>query len=245
MQEENFLHTIIKKESWDDLIMHVVSTENLDPWDIDLVKLTDSFLDYIEKLERLDFRIPAKVVLVSAILLKLKSEVLNPIIRPPVVDTPFGTFNLDENDFEDIRQKVSEIDLQPKIMRRVKRKVTLDELIGALKKAVKVQSRRKEKKRKLDRRVGREINVDEEDIEKRIMALMDDIDSLLVQLESEQVQFSKLVKTWKRDEIIGHFMPLLHLSTMGKISVDQEEFFKEIFISKKDSSEKNLSPQVS
>ena len=42
-----------------------------------------------------------------------------------------------------------------------------------------------------------------------------------------------MLKEWDREEIITHFMPLLYLSTRGKIVMEQEEFFKEIFISRK------------
>jgi segregation and condensation protein A len=233
MNEENLLQTIIKQESWDDLIVHIVTMENLDPWDVDLVKLTESFVKYIESLERLDFRIPAKVVLVAAILLKLKSEILNPLIKPIENGASFNSFNLEMDDFDDIKQRLSQVELKPGVMRKVKRKVTLDELVDALKKAVKVHDRRKEKKTRLGRRLNREINVDEEDIEKRIMALLDDIDNFLVELDEGKVEFSKVVKEWNRDEIISHFMPLLHLATRGDITAEQEDFFKEIFISKK------------
>ena len=73
---------------------------------------------------------------------------------------------------------------------------------------------------------------------------MGDIDNFLGELEDDKVQFSKIVKKWNRDEIITHFMPLLHLSNRGEVFMEQEDFFKEIFISKKDSSEKNLGVKV-
>ena len=79
MKEESLLEMILKEESWEELIYNIVSYEGLDPWDVDIIKLADSFLKYIEGMKTLDFRIPAKVVLVAAILLKLKSDILSPM----------------------------------------------------------------------------------------------------------------------------------------------------------------------
>ena len=48
MQEQSLLQMVIQKESWEELINHIVTFENMDPWNIDIVKLTDSFLQYIQ-----------------------------------------------------------------------------------------------------------------------------------------------------------------------------------------------------
>jgi len=229
MQEQNLLEMIIKEQSWEELIYNIVSYEGLDPWNVDIIKLTNSFLKYIEKMKTLDFRIPAKVVLVAAILLKLKSEVLSPIRREETEYFPEESQLPDELVW--IRQQLTGINLKPPMQRRVKRKVTLDELVNALTKAMKVKEKKERIKRKLGRRIRREIG-DEIDIEIRIKELMSDIDSLLFKLKSDKVEFSKIVDKWEREEIVKHFMPLLHLSKRGKVGTEQEEFFKEIFISK-------------
>ena len=62
---------------------------------------------------------------------------------------------------------------------------------------------------------------------------MSGIDSLLLNLKSDKVEFSKLVGKWEREEIVKHFMPLLHLSKRQKVGTNQEDFFKEILIHKK------------
>jgi segregation and condensation protein A len=236
MQEQNLLEMIIKEESWEELIYNIVSYEGLDPWDVDIIELTESFLKYIKEMKTLDFRIPAKVVLVAAILLKLKSEILSPSKTPETEYFPDQTELSDGLDW--IREQLSNVDLKPPMQRRVRRKVTLEELVSALKKAMKVKVKKEKVKRKLGRRIRREIG-DDKDIELRINKLMGDIDGLLLKLKSDKVEFSKIVEKWEREEIVRNFMPLLHLSQRGKVEAEQKEFFKEIFISKKNSSEKN------
>ena len=228
MQEQNLLEMIIKEQSWEELIYHIVSYEGLNPWDIDIIKLTNSFLKHIEGLKTLDFRIPAKVVLVAAILLKLKSEVLSPLKEE---EEYFPEKSMIDG-FEQMREELSKMSLKPPIERHVRRKVTLDELVDALNKAMKVKEKKERMKRVLGKRLRKEIG-EEEDIEMRINELMSDIDGLLMKLKSKKVKFSKIVDKWERDEIVRHFMPLLYLSSRGKVDTEQEEFFKEIFISKK------------
>ena len=230
MNEEGILQAIIKHESWEDIIHHIITLEHIDPWDIDLIKLTDSFIRYIEGLRMLDFRIPAKVVLTAAILLKLKSEVLYPFEKEEGYEyVPEGEEEFDE--FALIREKLSELTLKPGMRRRVRRKVTLDELINALRKAMRVEKRRQVKKRRLGKRLRKEIGK-EDDIEKRIEELMLEIDMLLSKLKSEKVEFSRIVEVWERENIVRYFLPLLHLSTRGKVITEQQKFFDEIFVSK-------------
>ena len=229
MEEQNLLEMILKEESWEELIYNIVSYEGLNPWDIDIIKLTDSFLKYIEGFKTLDFRIPAKVVLVAAILLKLKSDILSPL---KVEGTEYYSEDmkiLDE--YERIKFDLENMELKPPIERHVKRKVTIDELIDALRKAMKVKQKKDVIRRKLGKRIRAEIG-EEEDIELRIKNLMAGIDLLLTKLKADKVMFSKIVEKWERDEIVRYFMPLLYLSSRGKVTTEQKEFFKEIFISK-------------
>lgn len=231
MDEQNLLQNIIQNESWEDMIYQIVTLEGIDPWDIDIGKLTDSFLKYIEELKLIDFRIPAKVVVVAALLLKLKAERLFPREDGEGEFRPEAPSNLDE--FMQLRMKLAGLNLSPPVERTPKRAVTLDELVNALRKAVKVQERKDTRKRTLGRRIARNINMEEEDIEVRIKRLMDDIDVLMQRLKKNKVEFSKIVEKWEREEIVKHFLPLLHLSSRGKVETEQEEFFKEILISKK------------
>jgi segregation and condensation protein A len=228
MNEQELLKTVIDTQSWEDMIYHIVNFEGLNPWDIDITKLTDSFLEYIEKLKIVDFRIPAKVILVAAILLKLKAETLFPSDNKEVFEPENGK----ENEYLLLRQKLSEIKIVPPIERFPQKSVSLEELVQALGKALHVRERKEERKRVIGRRLSKEINLEEEDIESRIGKLMDEINFLIKKLKANKVEFSKVVDNWERDEIVRHFLPLLYLSSRGEVSTEQKDFFKEIFISK-------------
>jgi segregation and condensation protein A len=224
-EEENILKMVIEKENWEEVIYYIVSLENIDPWDVDLVKLTDSFLKFIKNIEELDFRIPAKVVFVAAILLRLKSDNLS-IFEEEETDEilkeqkPFAELGIDPN----------LVQLGYPMKRIPKRQVTLDELVTALRKALAVKERKTERVI-VARGQLEDIGKAEEDLTKKIEEMMKEIQEMLSKMD--KVEFSKIVKTWKRDKIVEKFIPLLHLESDEKISCEQEDYFKEILISKK------------
>src|SRR4030042_2668073 len=100
-EEENILKMVMEKENWEEVIYYIVSLENINPWDVDLVKLTESFLRFIKNIEELDFRIPAKVIFVAAILLRLKSDTLSIFEEDTDVilkeQKPFAELGIDPN----------------------------------------------------------------------------------------------------------------------------------------------------
>ncbi|MBI2547258.1 MAG: segregation/condensation protein A [Candidatus Aenigmarchaeota archaeon] len=229
-EEENILKTIIEKENWEDVIYYIVSLEQLNPWDVNLVKLTESFIKFIKNVENLDFRIPAKVIFVAAILLRLKSEFLSmfeededSVDEMLKEDKPFAELGIDPN----------LVQLGYPMRRSPKRQVTLEELIAALRKALDVRER-KEERVKIARRQLNVITVEDEDMTIKTEKMLVEIDELMRKLHQDKIDFSQLVKEWKREKIISKFVPLLHLESDGKVVSEQEDFFKEILISKKD-----------
>jgi len=230
-EEENILKMIIEKESWEEIIYHIVSVENLDPWNIDLVKLTNRFIRFIRSAQELDFRIPAKIIFVAAILLKLKADYLS-------------IFEEKESEIEEALKEpkpFEDLGIDPKLiklgypMRRVpKRQVTLEELISALKKALAVEKRREARKFFARSKLRAQLQK-EEDITQRIERIMREIDELIQKLRKNKLPFKKLVKKWDRDHIVENLIPVLHLEQDKKIITEQPEFFKEVFISKLDS----------
>lgn len=221
--EEEILKTTIEKESWEEIIYFIISKERLDPWNIDLIKLTDSFLKFLHDAKDLDFRIPAKVVFVAALLLRLKAEYLKIFEEEK-----------EEKEVEKVKIDTSFAKIQLPIKRFPKAQVTLDDLIKALRKALEVKER-KERKRKIIYQQLQQITF-EEDIIEKMSKLMIEIENLMKKFGKEKIEFREIVKEWKRDAIVDNFVPLLHLEQNRKIKMEQENFFEEIYIFKPTSS---------
>lgn len=220
---------IIEKESWEEIIYQIVSLEKIDPWDVDLVKLTEGFLRFIRPVEQLDFRIPAKIVFVAAILLRLKSDYLSIFEEQSAVEEVLEQ----EKPFIDLGIDPNLVKLGVPIKRIPKRQVTLDELIFALKAAVTVRERKVERTHRIRARLRAELRA-EEDISKRIEKVMADIERRMQGAHADKLTFRDLVGKWEREAVVNSFIPILHLEKNQKITTEQEEFFKEIYISVKD-----------
>ena len=63
---------------------------------------------------------------------------------------------------------------------------------------------------------------------------MSEIERLIKKLNISRIGFKKLVKNWTKDKIVYNFIPLLHLEQKEKITTEQEEMFKELFVRKKE-----------
>jgi segregation and condensation protein A len=231
-EEENILKIIIEKQSWEEIIYYVVNVENLDPWNIDLVKLTNGFLKFLHEAKELDFRIPAKIVFVAAILLRLKSNYLS-------------IFEEEEPE-ENLEQKPMIYEEPPELLalgiplKRVpKRQITLEELINALRKAFAVKERKEARRERLKKELQARI-VEEEDIEKRLEKIMMEIDKLIKELNISRIEFRRIVKKWDTKNIVYNFVPLLHLEQKEKIITEQEKWFEEIFIRKREKIESKV-----
>jgi len=233
LNDQQLIDLMIVEPSWEDVIVKIVAEEKMDPWSIDIIQLANAFLIYVKKIEELDLRIPARFILVAAILLRMKSDVLTE--KKQKIFIPESEKESDEN----LRILASIPPLQPPIKRIPLKNVTLNELIGALKKAYEVQDRRVERKRKIARAVEFAVPAPAEDITERINKLLSQINEALTDIDN--IEFSRIVKRWSKKEIVEALIPLLHLSQDGKINLHQEEIFKEILVSKKELLELNSS----
>ncbi len=229
--EQDILKMIIEKESWEEIIYYIVNVQNIDPWNVDLTKLSSSFMKFVNGVKELDFRIPAKIVFVAAILLRLKADYLS-LFEDKDVDEMLK----EPKPFEELGIDPKLIQLGYPMKRIPKRQITLDELMEALKKALVVDNRKTERRRLWKTRLESTIVAEEEDITVRIENIMKNIDELMVKLNKDKLEFKDIVKEWKRDKIVSHLIPILHLEQSQKIDTEQLEFFKELYIKKHDPS---------
>lgn len=225
LSDKQLIDLMVSEPSWEDVIVKIIAEEGMDPWSVDIIRLSDVFLDYLKKVEGLDLRIPARFILIASILLRMKSDVLAEKREKVLIPES-------EKEPDDMLRILAEVPpLNPPIKRIPLRNVSLDELISALKKAYDVQDRRVERRRRVRKAVDFAMPIAEEDITERINKLLTNINQALVEVDN--IEFSRLVKRWGRMEIVETLIPLLHLSQDGKINLMQNELFKEIMVKMK------------
>lgn len=227
LDEEKILELIQEDPDWEETITYIIMERGMDPWDIDIVKLANVFSDSLKKMEKFDFKVPARLIIISAILLRMKVEIM-------VWERDEGKKMEEEEEIEDMDLDVdiSDVpDMNVPSKRKPKRKVTLDELTEALGKAFRTKNLRKDRKRKVKKKVHDAVPASgKEGIEERIDNLYGRITQTLNDLKNNRVTFSSLVPDWNREEIVSSFLPLLYLHGDGKVNCEQKEYFGEILV---------------
>ncbi|MHC1585728.1 MAG: segregation/condensation protein A [Candidatus Syntropharchaeia archaeon] len=207
-----------------EILVDLASKGEIDPWNIDIIEVTDKFLEKLEEMEKLDLVISGKTLLYASILLRMKSEMLFPSHEEEEKESP-----------EEGREESEEYPiLIPKIRREAKRPVTLEELIEELKKAEKVERRKKEREKRRKMQIE-DIQIEcvegfEERMEKVLQMLNDKFKKVKV------VSFSELTKELP---VVSTYVSLLFLASRKKIWLEQEELFEELYIRRRDEGEKH------
>jgi len=218
---------------WQEIIYDLINTEQLDPWDINITVLTERYLEKIQDLEEADFFVSSKVLLAAALLLRIKSEILLNKHIKSIDEILFGGKEQKQHVLERIELDEEIPILVPKSpMSRVK-KVTLQELMEALNKAIITENRRI-KKEIVNRNALREAGIA---LPKRKFSIKDKIkqiyDKLFGHFEENKgkhrVSYTDFVGESKEERIIS-FPPLLHLEHQKRVWLDQEEHFDEVYI---------------
>lgn len=215
------------------ILVELAQSGKIDPWDIDIVQLTDSFLGRVEELQKMDLRISSRTLLYSAILLRIKSSGILEVEEEEI--DSFDSDFLDELDLPE----PDEFPIPKLPVRRVStRPVTLNELILELKKAEKTLSRKNEKKA---RQIAEKPDLFEnpqlttgdvlgiahdEAISSRLALIWARLAELF--MKESVVVFSSFLGT--SEDRIMDYLSLLFLASNRKIWLFQSEFFGELYI---------------
>lgn len=219
---------------WQEIIYDLINTEQLDPWDIDIIILTDGYLEKIEKVEVTDFFVSSKVLLAASFLLRIKSEILLNNHIKSIDEILFGKE-------EKKLQVIEKIELEEEIPELVPRsplprfkKVTLKDLIESLNKAIATENRRI-RKVIVNKNALRETGISLP--KKRRIGIGNKIKQMYGDLvehfkqnnDKKKISYSEFIGDDKEERIIS-FSPLLHMEHQKRIWLDQDNHFDEIYI---------------
>jgi len=242
MEIKQIVGLMDSEQSWEQIVYKIIAWEGLDPWDLDITALSDSFVEYIIEMKELDFKIPAKYVMISSVLLRMKSDNLT-LLKYFSEDNymEFGdeVAQSDEADIVDstdtglLEFEVNPITVPPK--RTPRRKVMVDELVSSLRRVLNAQERRQTKKFKQKDM----IKVREDNITKRIGRLYERINTMLTKVRKDEVKFTNLVDKWEKQEVVNTFLPLVFLESEKKVETRQEDMFKEIYVKRREHVDKS------
>ena len=208
-----------------EILVQLAKRGEIDPWNIDIVDITDKFLRTVEEMEVMDLRISGRTLHYAAILLRMKSEYL---VEDDIDDDEME----EEDDFFDDFNVTDYPIPQPPVRRRSVRPVTLTELIEELNKAELVSDKRRTRK---ENKARRRVNITteevlemahDENIESSMMLVQESLDGMFK--TKELISFSDLSGV-SPDKVIT-YISLLFLANRREVWLEQEELFGELYI---------------
>lgn len=219
VQENVNLVDLIDQPAWKTILIDLVKSEKMDPWQIDIAELAEKYLNKINLLEKVSLRIPANAILASAILLKMKAKTLK--------------LSALEEDIDEAEQREFQLlsdDQIPNLngLRQLREgRVSLDELVSTIETVL--EKTKKAEFRKTARELPKfTIPFSQENLNEKIEFVLSKI---LERADSQGlVIFSRLIDSKDSTEIINTFIPLLFLVDKGKVNAWQDEFWGEIFV---------------
>ena len=230
------IHDLLFKDthSWQSIIYDLINTEQLDPWNVDISLLANRYLEKVKLLEEANFFMSSKVLLAASLLLRIKSEILLNEYIPTLDEILFG--KKEEKVYHQERIELDED--MPGLIPRTPlprfRRVTLEELMGALNKAINTETRRIKKAiliRQQEYETGLALPQANVNLEEHIEKIYEKITQIFESRDT-RLAFSDLIKGNydDRERRVIAFVSLLHLDNQQKIWVEQEGHFEEIWL---------------
>lgn len=235
-----------------EFLVQLAERGEIDAKDVDIIYVTDRFLQAIAAQPKENLRQSGKVIFHASVLLRMKAEALLSS-KQWQQDTSDDFLEFTDDDGmmiydaskQLIARQITLQDLERALVRRAgkkqnrARKVTLEELVAALKEAERIEKLRYERKPKVR-------------IQIEGLSEINDVDDILELAHDEDIEFTidradriiretaqpgqsmllrdLIVKLGKRSDWVDAFLAILFLSNTGKIVLEQDDFYGPVTI---------------
>ena len=241
----------VKEEPTLEILVDMAEHGEIDPWDVDLEIVTEKFLNKISSSITNNLKEAGKIIFFASTLLRMKSDILSMKASQALM---VGQDDLDDDllleeelaSFDTREVKFTELDraiIRKSVSKKQRyRKISLDDLLTALKDAQKEEEKRETKRLELaqfasladmDVFIEPEIESDDllelthaENVEEAIEKSRAYLAEYLV--NGHGVKFSNLCKflrSWS-----NAFLSILFLAHENKVKIIQQEFYGELWI---------------
>jgi segregation and condensation protein A len=236
-----------------EFIVQLAEKGEIDPKDVDIIYVTDKFLQAIAAAPKENLRQSDKVIFHASVLLRMKATALL-AYKAPVADD-YLEFDEDggeliyDSDKNIIARQITLVDLEKALIRRVAnkanrpRKVTLDELIAALREAERIEKMRTERTPKVRIQMDGMHAINEmDDIldlahDEDIEVTIDKVERILINqfMPGQSLGLLDLVvRLGQKSDWVDAFLAVLFLANAGKITLEQESFYGPLSIMRMD-----------
>ncbi|MDD5163270.1 MAG: segregation/condensation protein A [Candidatus ainarchaeum sp.] len=212
---------LVDQPAWKTILIDLVKSNKMNPWDIDLTELANKYFQKIQALEKADLKLPANAILASTILLKFKARAIS---ISSIEDEDETTKEMTKEEIQFFEQNIPELRHGRQLRTG---KITLDELVSNIEAILEKTKQRGNILREKEIPEFK-LSMNQPNIEKKIEETY-----LLIQKKADSqgiTRFSQLITGKNPVEMVNVFIPMLFLTNKGKINIWQEEFWREIFI---------------
>ena len=214
-----------------DLLLDLIRKNEIDIYDIPIFEITEQFLDYMEKANKINLELTSDFILMASTLLEIKSKMLLPKIK-----------------FDDDDEEEDEEDARKELVEKLLEYEKYQQLSGLLKKNEEYETRAFYRKKSempdfSDKDLLKDLKVN--DLSKAFMNILIrnknkvvksiyrenfSVETAINVLKS-RLLINKLLEDYpSREELISLFLGLLELIRNGILSAKQTENFTDIFI---------------
>ena len=220
-----------------DLLLHLIKEAEMDIMDIEIVKLTDQYLDYINSMKKLNLNIASEYLVLASELMHLKSKMLLPktddeddedtyeeekenlinrLLEYKQYKEVTETLKMLEQSRSEIYTKeVSNLDEYKSDEIKLNDEISLDDLVEAFKKYLE----RMEYKKPISTRVAsKEISIKER--RKSIRNILK---------TKKRVEFFELFEDFSRAYVVATFLSILEMAKEKELTIKQENNFDKIY----------------
>lgn len=250
--DNNLMNTAIVRNAEVDgieILVNMAKQGKIDPWNVDIVEVTDKYLTHLFQSKAQNLKLTGRTLLFAAILLKLKSNILEGIdildFEPPVDELEYNDEPLEYGQ-EDYIPTNNVISIDEVLQRRTSvrlnhnRVVTLRDLIRQLefyemldrKQALKNAHERAKRRVQNYSRLSPEdiINLaHEEYIENGVQRLRANLEEILNR--QDRIELNEL--TLLGMDRVNAYISLLFLTTDSDYDLEQEEFYSDLYVVKR------------
>ena len=234
------------------ILVDMAKSGKIDPWNIDIVDVTDKYLAHICEMKSQNLRLTGRTFLFAAVLLKLKSNILDGIDILQFEDNPVGDdLQYDDDGFpleypdDDYVPTNNVISIDEVLQRRTSvrlnhnRVVTLRDLIRQLEFYEKLE--KKQSLKSAHERAKRRVQsysrlsaddivnlVHDEHIENCVEILKENLEQIFT--KNDKIELHEL--TLLGMDKISAYLALLFLTAETDYELEQEEFYSDLYVVK-------------
>lgn len=221
-----------------DLLLYLIKREEVDIYEVELGKITNQYLSYLDELEKLDLEIAGEFLVVAANLVYLKSRTLLPVDQQPAEedaeeDDPRWELIRQLVEYKKFKEAAESLESQALHQEKIHYRQVIDRPskpkakpgLGKVEVIDLVRAFQQILQAAQERHGFREIYEDKFTVSEKIEYVLDRLE------QEKRVKFSTLFyQTSTRGEIVVTFLAVLELIRLKQLKFEQSEVFGEIEI---------------